>query len=92
MLGGKLPFSGRTTERITSHITTSIPVSLMRLSPNIPPKLNELIIDGCLAKQPKNRPTILEVGETLRKFGGDGDVTAITSTKIKQKSKWHFWR
>lgn len=78
MLGGQLPFSGRSERSLTQQINRSRPISLCSLAGNIPPELEELVIDGCLAKAPENRLNLLELGRFLAKFA-DGDVVAQQS-------------
>ena len=75
MLGGRLPFEGRNERTITDRILSSRPTNLIRLSGDVPPEIDTLIIDGCLAKNPAHRLTLLELGHSLRYLVGNG-VTA----------------
>lgn len=76
MLGGRLPFEDRNEKRLTDRILTSRPTSLARLSETVSRELDSFILDGCLAKNPKNRLDLVSVGNRLRDLG-DG-ATAIT--------------
>jgi serine/threonine-protein kinase len=52
--GGRLPFSGKTTNHTLVSIMESDPVPLAEINRNIPAKL-ERIVTGLLAKEPKSR-------------------------------------
>lgn len=78
MLGGQLPFSGRNERSLTQRIRHSRPTSLRQLAADIPEEMDELIIDGCLAKDPQHRLTLLEVGRWLNSMV-DGEVVARQS-------------
>jgi hypothetical protein len=64
MLGGKLPFTGN--EKIlTQRILYERPTALTRLSSVVTTELEELVIDGCLAKDPGDRLSMLDLGRSL---------------------------
>lgn len=87
MLGGRLPFASRSEKRLTDLIMNSRPTSLQSLSESIPAELDDLVVGGCLAKNPADRPTILEVGQRLRHFGQG----AVASKSSSDKSgRWSF--
>jgi len=71
MLGGQLPFSGRNEKTLTQRINNSRPTSLQKLVKEINPEMDELIIDGCLAKNPAHRLTLLQLGQRLSAMGND---------------------
>lgn len=71
MLGGQLPFSGRNERTLTQRINNSRPTSLRKLSKEIDPDLDQLIIDGCLAKNPAHRLTLVQLGLELSELGND---------------------
>lgn len=78
MLGGQLPFSGRNERSLTQRIYNSRPTALSQLNGEIPPEMDELVIDGCLAKKPEHRLPLLEVGRRLSSIAGN-DVVAQCS-------------
>jgi serine/threonine protein kinase len=85
MLGGLLPFEGR--ERtMTQRILHSRPTSLQQLSRDIPADMDELIIDGCLAKDPNQRLTIIQLGKELSALADD--ATALRAPE--KKKRWLF--
>lgn len=71
MLGGRLPFEGRDERSVTSRILKSRPQSLLELSKEIPPEIDNVIIDGCLAKNSAYRLSLVELGQILRRWGED---------------------
>lgn len=73
MLGGLLPFSG--SERsITRQIMTARPISLLKHNRSLPEQVDEVVIDGCLAKKPEERVTILELGRFLSPYAEGGEA------------------
>lgn len=84
MLGAKLPFNGRNTKRITDRIINSRPTSLLRYSDLVTPEWDQLIIDGCLAKDPKQRLTMLDLGQKLKVLGAG----AVASQEIAEEKPW----
>lgn len=78
MLGGQLPFSGRNERSLTQRIRHSRPTSLRQLAADIPDEMDEMIIDGCLAKDPHHRLSLVEVGRWLSSLI-DGEVVAQRS-------------
>lgn len=75
MLGGQLPFAGRNERTLTQQIHSSRPMDLKHLVQDIPPQLDRLVIDGCLAKNPEHRLNLVELGRELGNFT-DGNVVA----------------
>lgn len=90
MLGGKLPFSGRNEKSLTERIRESRPTSLRSLSPLVTAGLDEIVIDGCLAKNPADRLTLLQLGRELRRVAGDG-VLAQKSARNSQSRISRFF-
>lgn len=76
MLGGKLPFEGRTERNLTDRILTSRPTSLANLT-GVPRELDSFILDGCLAKDPNERLDILTVGRYLSSHGDGATATTV---------------
>jgi eukaryotic-like serine/threonine-protein kinase len=91
MLGGQLPFSGRNERSLTQRIYNSRPTSLCHLDGTIPSEMDELIIDGCLAKNPDHRLNLLEIGRWLSSMAGR-DVVALRSAENGNKSTGIFGR
>lgn len=88
MLGGRLPFDGRTERSITQRIIHSQPTQLFRLVEGVPRQVNELVVDQCLAKEPTDRPTIEELIYHLTPLTGDGIAHQAPAAK---KSSWWPW-
>jgi len=86
MLGGQLPFTGRSERSLTQRINNSRPTSLSELSRDIPRDMDELVIDGCLAKNPNHRLSLLEVGRWLHSIAGDGVVAQRSADAGKTNS------
>lgn len=86
MLGGRLPFDGRNDKSVASLIVSARPTSLHQLS-NVPPEVDELILDGCLAKDPNHRISIVELGRALKGLAGTGTV-ARKGAKVKGNGIW----
>lgn len=87
MLGGRLPFEDRNEGRLTSRIIESNPTSLLKLSQNLPAEIDWLILEGCLAKRPEDRISMVELGHKLRKFGHG--ITASKAARTK-RMYWPF--
>ena len=84
MLGGRLPFDGRTDKSVATLIVNARPTSLHQLS-GIPHEVDDLILDGCLAKEPAHRLTMVALGKELRRLAGTG-VVASKSAPPKSKN------
>lgn len=80
MLGGQLPFSSNNEKRLTDQIRNYRPEPLYELSPEVSRHLDEIIIDGCLAKNAAHRLNLLELGKELKHLAGGG-VPATTEAK-----------
>jgi serine/threonine protein kinase len=87
MLGGRLPFEGRDERSITSRILKSRPESLLALAKDVPPRLDSLIIDGCLAKDPTHRLPLVELGRELRVWG-EGVTASRDATTGRKRRLW----
>lgn len=87
MLGGRLPFEGRDERSVTSRILKSRPQSLLELSKEVPPELDSVIIDGCLAKNPAYRLSLVELGQTLH-YWGEGVVASRDANTGRKRRLW----
>lgn len=88
MLSGRLPFSGRNEKSLTDRIRESRPTSLRGLSPLVTSGLDEMVIDGCLAKNPADRLSLLQLAQELKRIGGDGVPAQKGGAPAKTKSRW----
>jgi len=77
MLTKQYPFSALRKKRLTSQILNDSPVSIKKYNSNVPRELNEFVLEKCLCKDPKGRPTIVDVGAFLKNYGG-GRIPAET--------------
>lgn len=91
MLGGQLPFSGRNERSLTQRIRHSRPVSLRHLANDIPNEIDELIIDGCLAKDPQYRLTLLEIGRWLNSLVSGQEIVAQHSSETTNSPRIWGW-
>ena len=87
MLLGKEPFLGITDRMITSAILRTSPETILKKRPDIPPMLDQLVIDGCLAKDPRDRVTMQEFHETISEFTSDWRMKRT----LKRKRRWFRW-
>jgi len=55
MLSGKTPFTTRSPQAMLAAHISEKPVALITRQPDVPPRLNELVMQ-CLEKRPENRP------------------------------------
>ena len=77
MLGGRLPFADRNQERLTDLIRTSRPTSLANLSREVPPEIDTLVLDGCLAKDPRHRIDLVALGRRLNQIAGSARAQTV---------------
>jgi serine/threonine-protein kinase len=87
MLGGRLPFEGRDERTVTSRILKSRPQSLLELSKDVPAEIDNVIIDGCLAKNSAYRLSLVELGQILRRWGED----VVASRDFNPGRKRRLW-
>ncbi|MEM7803174.1 MAG: serine/threonine-protein kinase [Chloroflexota bacterium] len=88
LIAGQLPFKGRTAKGITSRILNDQPEPLVtHTKKSFSPYLEELILEGCLAKNPRYRLELLELGMALKKFSNG--VTAQRSGPANRRRR--FW-
>lgn len=91
MLGGRLPFTARNERSLTERIFHARPTTLQRFSSSVSSELDKLIIDGCLAKKPEYRLSLLDVGRRLSALG-QGIVASKSSPLEKPSRRWRFGR
>lgn len=89
MLSGNLPFEGRNEKTLTERILTSQPQPLMGQATGIPHELDDFVVNGCLAKTPTQRPTMVELGKLLSRYGEGAVVT--TPPGPTAKKRWFGW-
>ena len=75
MLSGSLPFEGRNEKSLTERILNSQPQPLIGRAMGINHELDDFIVNGCLAKNPAQRPTMVELGKLLSRYGEGAVVT-----------------
>jgi serine/threonine-protein kinase len=74
MLAGREPFVGVTDRSITSAILRSVPVPISNQRDDIPPAVDDFVVSGCLAKDPRLRVTITEFNRFIERYSGDWRV------------------
>lgn len=89
MLSGSLPFEGRNEKTLTERILSSHPQPLMGQVTGIQHELDDFVVNGCLAKIPTHRPTMVELGKLLSRYGEGAVVT--TSPGPVAKKRWFGW-
>lgn len=78
-LTNALPFPSSNQRRLTSQILNDTPKAISQRNPLVPVDLDEFIIRDCLAKEPKDRPTVLEFLKFISKYSERG----VPATSIK---------
>jgi serine/threonine-protein kinase len=74
LLVGREPFLGITDRSVTSAILRAIPPSMIKRRQDLPRELDQFVIEGCLAKEPKLRVTIREFNSVIDRYSGDWRV------------------
>lgn len=74
-----LPFPSSNERRLTSQILNDIPEKISQQNQQVPAKLDNFIIDECLAKRPEERPTVREFLSFIYEYSGRG----VLATSIK---------
>jgi serine/threonine protein kinase len=88
MVTGVLPFRGETTAVITEAIMNRAPVAPVRLNPDLPPKLEE-VINKALEKDKKLRyQNAADIRTDLQRLKRDSDTTrsAVGTAQVESKS------
>lgn len=63
------PFTSQNSRTLTSQILNDKPESINKRSTPIPNELDDFILNGCLAKNPMDRPDIMEILKFLKPYG-----------------------
>ena len=83
LLTGELPFRGRGAKGTTSRILNNQPLAINSLAKApVDDYLEELILEGCLSKNPRHRLELIELGRALRDIAAG--VTAERSGAMKR--------
>lgn len=81
MLAGREPFLGLTDRSITSAIMRAIPPPITSKRRDLPRELDEFVIEGCLAKDPRLRVSMAEFNRQVGRYAGDFRVKRIPRRK-----------
>jgi serine/threonine protein kinase/Flp pilus assembly protein TadD len=94
MVTGVLPFRGDTSGLLTEAILNRVPVAPVRLNPDVPPKLEE-IINKALEKDRKHRfQNASDIRTDLQRLKRDtesGLVAAVTSRPLQRRGLIVLW-
>jgi serine/threonine protein kinase len=86
MLAGREPFVGVSDRSITSAIMRGQAVPIRKQRQDIPPEFDEFIIDGCLAKDPRLRATMIDLARFVERYSGDWRVKRVA--KARRRLPW----
>ncbi|MFQ5942832.1 MAG: serine/threonine-protein kinase [Anaerolineales bacterium] len=86
LLVGREPFQGITDRSITSAILRGMPQSMMKRRQDLPKGLDEFVIEGCLAKDPKLRVDMRDYNAVIDRYSGDWRVQR--APKKKRRLPW----
>jgi eukaryotic-like serine/threonine-protein kinase len=90
MVTGVLPFRGDTSGLLTEAILNRVPVASVRLNPDVPPKLEE-IINKALEKDRKHRfqnaSDIRTDLQRLKRDTGSGSMAAVTTRPPRRRGR-----
>jgi len=80
-------FIGLTDRSVTSAILRAIPPSMIKRRQDLPRELDQFVIEGCLAKEPKLRVNMREFNSVIDRYSGDWRVK-----RAPKKIRRLFWR
>jgi len=81
ILAGREPFLGLTDRSITSAIMRAVPPPITSKRNDLPRELDEFVIEGCLAKDPRLRVSMAEFDRHISRYAGDFRVKRIPRRK-----------
>jgi serine/threonine-protein kinase len=87
LLVGREPFVGLTDRSVTSAILRAIPPSMIKRRQDLPRELDQFVIEGCLAKEPKLRVNMHEFNSVIDRYSGDWRVK-----RAPKKRRRLLWR
>jgi serine/threonine protein kinase len=87
LLVGREPFLGLTDRSVTSAILRAIPPSMIKRRQDLPRELDQFVIEGCLAKEPKLRVDMRDFNSVIDRYSGDWRVK-----RAPKKRRRLLWR
>lgn len=87
LLIGREPFLGLTDRSITSAILRSMPASMTKRRQDLPRELDQFVIDGCLAKDPKLRVKMRDFNSVIERYSSDWRIQ-----RVPKKRSWLPWK
>jgi len=87
LLVGREPFLGITDRSVTSAILRAIPPSMIKRRQDLPRELDQFVIEGCLAKEPKLRVNMRDFNSVIDRYSGDWRVK-----RAPKKYRRLLWR
>jgi len=88
MFVGREPFMGISDRSITSAILRAMPESMLNKRRDIPREVDELILEGCLTKDPKYRISLTQFNSFMKSYSNKSTVKRIP----KAKYRFLWWR
>jgi len=86
MLVGREPFMGLSDRSITSAIQRATPEAIATKRQDIPKEVDEFVLEGCLAKDPRLRVSTEQFNSFIERFSGDWRVRR--APKAKRRLPW----
>ena len=87
MVTGILPFRGETIGMVSEAILNRAPVAPVRLNPDVPPKLEEVINKALEKDRGLRYQSAAEMGTDLRRLRRDSDTDRVSAAAIQVESK-----
>ncbi|MCD4699043.1 MAG: serine/threonine protein kinase [Phycisphaerae bacterium] len=81
LVTGRLPFASLNERVLVNAILRNRPVSMRDYQHGLPARVDEFVLDGCLAKDPRVRVSIGEFQRFFRNYGGNGRILRVPGSR-----------